>query len=399
MMSLKPFLLALVLSLTASAGAAGQAQAQASSNPVMIHYRAYRAAIERGDLVVAETEATAALEASVARSANGGNTGALAINLAQARLELGRRADAYEPALLAFNIASAGGASVDPLLARLVLGRAELTEQRWRQGRDRLEPAIEESSANPALTSETHAAAADLGRLLFAQEQYGGALHAWDVAMRMADAAGEGNDYARAEARMAHAAALFTQAMTSTINAQSRPTDTRLNADASQAFDQADRELLEAQNFIGPYAYTPAADGGLTLGQRVYASAMAWRTLLRAFTVSRGLRPLADRDAEFEVRDGDSRPSCLVQLVAEPRPNFPPGAEQTFTAGAAVVRFTMDENGQVTDSRVAAAIPERWFRDEVERVAPQWRIERQPESPQNCRYDRIHFIPIRFSFR
>jgi TonB family protein len=383
--------------LAAAAGAT--AQTQPPANPVVAHYRAYRAALDQGDMAAAEQAASAALDASVSRDGDGGATGVLAINLAQARLTLGRRAEAYDPAFRAFTIASAGSSNLDPLLTRLVLGRAELTDQRWRQGRDRLQPAIEEARARADLNGETYSAAADLGRWLFSQEQYGGALRAWEVAMQMADATTEENDYARAEARMGHAAALFTQAMASTIDAQARPTDTRFQGGANDAFDQADRELLEAQSLIGPYAHTPNEDVGLSLGQRVYASAVAWRTLVRAFAESRGLRPLTNRAAEFRSPLADPRPVCNVAVIAEPRPDFPSGASQNFTVGAVVVRFIVDEAGQVTDSRIAAAIPERGFRDAVERVTPQWRLELQPDSAPNCRYYPIEFVPVRFYFR
>jgi predicted negative regulator of RcsB-dependent stress response len=101
------------------------AQTSAPSE-LMTHYRAYRAAFEAGDLATAETEAAATLQASVARDGEGGRTGVLALNLAQVRLQRGRVAEAYAPALQAFTIASARpDAGVDPLLARLVLGRSE----------------------------------------------------------------------------------------------------------------------------------------------------------------------------------------------------------------------------------------------------------------------------------
>lgn len=372
--------------------------AQSPSNPVVAHFRAYQAALERGDLASAETEANAALEASVARSGDGGSTGALAINLAQTRLMQGKRAEAYEPAMRAFTIASSGGANLDPLLTRILLGRAELTDERWRQGRDRLQAAIAESRARPDLNAETYNAAADLGRWLFNQEQFSGALDAWEIAKQMADAAGGGNDYARAEARMGHAVASFTRAMTSVVETQARPTGTRLDLNADEAFSSANEELLEAQNLIGPFAFTPSSDGGITLGQSMYASIVAWRTLLSAFAQSRGFRSLPVTVAEFQVSQADPRPVCRTRPIVEPRPDFPTGASTAFAAGAVVVRFSIDESGHVIDRRVAAAIPGRWFREAVERVAPRWSVERLPDSDPNCRYNPIEFLSVKFSF-
>src|SRR5262249_58511725 len=90
-------------------------------NPITSHYRAYREALATGNLAAAEVEAAAALDASAARDGDGGNTAVLAINLAQTRLSLGRRNEAYEPASRAFKIATAGGSDADPLMPRPAL--------------------------------------------------------------------------------------------------------------------------------------------------------------------------------------------------------------------------------------------------------------------------------------
>ena len=401
--------LSTMVCLVMTGGAIAQAPTAAPAAPttaapvvsaVTQHYRAYRAAIAKGDLPTAETEASAALDASVARDGDGGNTGPLALNLAQARLSLGRTADAYEPALRASTIASAPNAKVDPLLARLVLGRAQLTDARASQGTKALQNAIDAAKSRPDLDAETYNAAADLGHWFVTHEQYSAALEAWEVAMQKADAAGAGNEYARAEARMEHAAALFTRAMQATDAAQHRPEDTRIGAQttADKAFDQADLDLVEVQNLIGPSAFVSAPDGGVTLGQRVYANAIAWRNLVRSFAEARGLRNLPPRSSSFIIPRPDGRPACNTTLIAKPEPQFPTAANVGFTVGAVVVRLTVDEAGRVTDTKIVAAIPDRGFRDVVERVAPQWRLERLPDSAPDCRYDPIQFIPIRFRF-
>jgi tetratricopeptide (TPR) repeat protein len=389
---------AAALVMTLALGSGALAQTDTSANPTLEHFRAYRAALAHDDMATAEREASAALAASIARDGDGGVTAVLAINLAQARLALGRTGEAYEPAQRAFAITASGRSNIDPLLARLVLGRAELTDDHWRQGANRLEAALQETVTHPELNGDTYSAAADLGRWYYTQDQYEGAQSAWDIAKRMADAAGQGNDYARAEARMGHAAAVFVQAMAATISAQARPTDTHIGGNPDAAFDAADQELVEAQNILGPYAYTPSADGGLTQGQRVYASAEAWRRLLRAFANSRGLRGLAARHPSFDAPQSDGRPTCDVDVITEPKPNFPPGAEAGFTVGAVVLRLRVDEGGRLVDSQVAAAVPGRSFREAVERVTPQWRIERAASSAPNCRYSPIVFFSATFEF-
>jgi tetratricopeptide (TPR) repeat protein len=377
----------------------GEAVAQVDApNPVMSHYRAYRQALAAGNLAAAESEAAAALEASVARDGDGGNTATLAINLAQARLALGRRNEAYDPALRAFNIASVGGSNVDPLMARLVLGRTQLTSDRESDGRPLLEDAIAQARTRPELRAETYAAAADLGRWLLAREQYVGALDAWTVAEELADTAEGDTAYARAEARLGKAAAQMARAMIGVIREQARPTDTRITTNAYSAFRDADEALAEAQALMAPYAHIPAEGGGLTLGQRTYAHVLAWRRLGRAFLQSRGLRPLPD--FEMNTTAGiDPRQLCRMTIVAEPRPNFPPSASSIFAVGAVVVRFNVNEQGETTGVDIAASIPERWFREALERVTPQWRVERTGESPADCRYPPVFYQTWMFYFR
>lgn len=394
-----PGLFALVASLFFAAEASAQSDA-AAANPVTAHYRAYRQALSAGNLAVAETEAEAALEASIARDGDGGNTAVLAINLAQARLMRGRRDEAYEPALRAFNIASAGNPGLDPLMARLVLGRAQLTQEREEAGRAMLESAIREGRARSDMHAETYMAAADLGRWLFAREQYIRALDAWTIATELADAAEGDTAFASAEARLGAAAARMVRAMDAVVREQARPSDTRLNTNAYAPFREADEALGRAQALMAPYAHISTGEPGLTLGQRTYANALAWRTLARAFLQTRGHRPLPDFDMNARIEsDQDPRPFCEMSIVSEPRPVFPPGARTAFAVGAAIVRFNINEQGQTTSVDVAASLPDRWFREALERVTPQWRLERSPDSPADCRYQPVMYQSWMFYFR
>jgi hypothetical protein len=92
-------------------------------------------------------------------------------------------------------------------------------------------------------------------------------------------------------------------------------------------------------------------------------------------------------------------PLCEVDVQTDPRPQFPPAAISAFSAGAVVLRITMDENGQSRETRVAAAVPDRWFTEAVERVAPQWPIVRTADSPVNCVMPPVMFSSVRFYFR
>src|SRR5262249_9144906 len=95
-----------LLSLAASTEAAS-----AQSNPIAENYRAYPAAIQRGDLAAAEAPAAAAFAASQGQFGDGGRTAVLALNLARLRLAVGKYHEALDPASVAYRVAQAQGAA------------------------------------------------------------------------------------------------------------------------------------------------------------------------------------------------------------------------------------------------------------------------------------------------
>jgi hypothetical protein len=128
-----------------------------AADPVVSNFREYRAALERNDLAAAETAAATALTAS--EQAQGARTAALALNLANVRLALGDNRDALTPARTAHRLAaSSADAGVDPRLAALTLGRAELAANEP-DGGERLVRAIAAAEADPALGAAAYDAA------------------------------------------------------------------------------------------------------------------------------------------------------------------------------------------------------------------------------------------------
>lgn len=377
-------------------------EATPSANPVVAHYRAYRAAFTANDLATAETEADAALHASVARDGDGGRTAVLAVNLAKVRLVRGNADAAYSPALQAFTIVSThGGSGVDPLVARLVLGRAELTEARQREGRSRLEATLREVATRADLRGEAYDAAADLARWLYGQQVYDGAANAWNSATEFANAVEIDQGIQTAQAQIGYGASRIQDATRLQYQERNRPTDTRIVVNADREYRAADQALWDAQSILGPLAYSSAEPGGLTVAQRAFANAVAWRGYLRSFltTTTQASLPLDYAPAnDASASTGGSVPRCQMHVVAEPLPAFPPGASSYFVVGAVVVRLLVDERGNIIDRRIAAAVPGLWFQPAVERVLPQWRVEREADSPTPCRVPRIMFFPIRFLF-
>jgi hypothetical protein len=109
-----------------AAGAAPASAQSGGSDPVISAYREYKAAEARKDLAGAEAAAARALAASDARDGDGKLTAVLAMNLAIVMMDRDEKAQAIAPARRAYTLASAGAKGVDPLMARLVLGEAEL---------------------------------------------------------------------------------------------------------------------------------------------------------------------------------------------------------------------------------------------------------------------------------
>jgi tetratricopeptide (TPR) repeat protein len=377
------------------------AQAPAPENPVIAHYRAYRAALEAGDLATAETSADAALQASVARSGQGGRTGVLALNLAQVRLQRGRVAEAYAPALQAFEASRTAESGVDPLLARLTLGRAELTDDRYRQARERLMPALTEAASRPDLFPDAYNAAADLGRKLMRENDYAQGAAAWREALNFADRIEGESTYVRAEARLGYGIAQLSNATWRYRMQGERQFDSTLQMNIQREFGPARRALIEAANITRPLAYQQGETLDLTPAQSLFGTAVAWRMMLDTYLLStdlrgdlnslRGDQARADAEEDISPPASSGGPFCNVELVTEPRPDFPAQAQSFFSGGAVVTRVTIDASGQVTDTRVAAAVPDRWFADAVARVAPQWTLRRDPASAANCRMPPILF--------
>ena len=155
---------------------------QQAAIPITEHYRAYRAALERGDLSVADAEAAAALAQSQARDGNGGNTAALALNLALVRLSEGNRAQALAPAQLAAMLANNSQTHVNPMIADIALKRSLLGP--GDASAQDLSAILAAAEAHGGLDEYVYDGAADLGGWALDQNQLETALAAWRVAIR-----------------------------------------------------------------------------------------------------------------------------------------------------------------------------------------------------------------------
>lgn len=354
--------------------------AQAAPNPVIQHYRAYSAALQAGDMETAETEAAAALQASVARDGNGGRTAVLALNLAKLRIARIRPQDAYEPAKLAFDIATANSsAGVDPLIARLVLGQSELSVAHEAEGHDRLLAALPEAAQRPEAQQDAYQAAVALGHWMLMRSNYADAATAWGFAAQYAPSLGDNHQIPKAEAQVNQGMALIN--------------DAAENHDRRPEYEHAAAVLAEPIRDLAPLA-NQAETEGLTVSQGTYARARAWRSLMNARMASLQRLNVQTPGAQTQTQDddpwADPPPQCRLS-VHIPELRQP---DRVTSIGAVMVRVLL-QHGQVQRLDVAASVPMgSWFEQEIRRTSPQWSVTVNPASQDACNDVRVQWISL-----
>ncbi|MFZ2030120.1 MAG: energy transducer TonB [Vitreimonas sp.] len=387
------FCVAFLAVLTAAPATAQQ------PSPVAQHYRAYRAALERGDLAQAETEAAAALEASPTRDAS---TAALALNLAIVRLNRGERAQALSPAQLAASLAGASQGRVDPLVADIALKRASLAS--GDQSAADLSSVLAAAQAHRGLDEYVYDGAADLGGWAIEQHQSELALRAWRMAVQASPGDDDAANLSRARALVGEGAAAL--AIDIAAAAPSAPTSSRSTV-LSESHRGAGhvptldalRALAEAVNLLRPLALRAAPDGAMTAAQLEYAHAAMFETAVEvrvaSFNVDMSSLDLPGSSwIALPAHAGDT--PCIPHIIAQPMPHFPSDAANQGNVGAVMTRLVITETGNVTDAHVVATAGGAGFTDAINRVIGRWRVERAASSPPGCHMAMTAFVPIRF---
>ncbi|MGE0829328.1 MAG: TonB family protein [Hyphomonadaceae bacterium] len=351
-----------VLASLCVAAPLGRAQDAAADDAAMRHYRAYRAALAANDWIVAEREAASAFAAAQIEAPESARNAALAANLAAARLELGRAEEAIVPAEIAYARAQAAGQ--DTLPARLLLARAELGAGRV-AGVARASAALAEAEARSDLAGDAYVAASALGAFHFARADYEEAQTSFAAAQ--AFARGDEGAFARAQAQVKEGAALV------------------MLGEHARARDALDEALAA----LAPFAQSNGPNGEMTAAQVARAEAQAWRALSFA---ARGRSAPQTLTAEAE----QAANLCDVRIAMVPPPVYPREALSETRVGAVVMRFTIDSDGRITSRQAAAYAPTRDFAEAVERVAGQWRVERNISSAPSCQMARTANMTISF---
>ncbi|HWA01092.1 MAG TPA: energy transducer TonB [Caulobacterales bacterium] len=367
----------MVLGLVLAAGAFAPAAAE-QANSVLEHYRAYAAALERGDLAAAEREAAAAYGASEARDGDGGRTGVLALNLALVRLNRDEAEAAAAPARRANDIAQARGAAsgVDPLRARLALWQGEMALG-LENAPAMLLAALQDAEARTDLDDDAYPAAVRLAHKALQLRQYDLARMAWSEAQRYAGGALGDVAFARAQARIGEAATMV------------------LGSRREEVLAQSHAMLGDVLSALWPDVRRQMGEPTLTQADLLYAQALAWSALTRP----RPRRGQSDESAS-EPADLVVPNECKIHWqfphLQEAYRYYPQRALIAGIGGVVIVRVLLGDDGRITQTDVAAAAPEDLFDDAAKRFLADGVAQRADDAREGCVMPHAVFITMPF---
>lgn len=365
--------------------------ASAQTNPIVQHYRAYVAAMERGDLTAATAEAEAALAASEARDGDGGRTSVLSFNAANVHLLAGRHELARPFAARALTLARGGAAGVDPVAAEVAFLRASLPTSANTSIADQLNTLLHSPGAQSLDDESIYAAATEFGNWGLSHQSYALAQAGWELAGAHPAGSPFGETFGLGRARTSEGIAIV---MAELDEARGRRIDEDQGLEAYALLSEGAR-LLDGLSRVE----SPSLE--LTVAQQTYAQARAWMLALDAKLRSDGYDvPEAPEEAQGDA-DGLSeigvpvdltRPRCMMRVVANPLPRYPTNSQ----VAAVVMFFRVGPNGEIVSHQVAARAGSEQFAEAIERVVGRWHLERMAESPENCRMESNVLQTIRF---
>jgi hypothetical protein len=364
------------------------AAAAQGADPVLMNFREYRAALERGDLVAAETAATAAF--AVSHTAHGARTAVLALNLANLRLELGKPYDALTPARVAHELATTSAAAgVDPIAAALTLGRAEIAANN-RAGARRLLDAFEAAEGHTALETDVYNAAVALGRWGNEDNDYTAARIAWGRAARLAHTTDDPS-FAHARAAMSQGVAIARAGFDRSMVGHVGIDWTLSPADAKSANDA----LSIAQLLLRQRAFSDAPPAGeLTPVQLLYAHTLAWQAAVFAKAQALGDRVPSPLTTDLVISESEL---CVIRVTrAGAQVVFPAEALDRWGVGAVVVHLALDANGATTSRGIAAAVPPGALAEGISPAVAGWNTEKDRSAAPGCVMPTALFVPMHF---
>ena len=370
-------LLGVLLFLFVAPGVQAQTDGPVSAPPsYLVHYRAYRAAYEAGDLSTAVAEAQAALRAHVESRPPDGVRATLSVNVAAALLDAGLGEEAAQAVAEAAALPDQT-ARVDPALLALFQAHAALLVDPEAGLGLALEAAAAAPADDPILSVRALRLAQTAARLALGVDRFPEAAEGWRLVARLAERGDFPPDFLRGRALTGLGIALLMQ------------------GEERAALETLGQALRALAAFAGETETSEA-----TLGQVAYAEALAWRSAVSALIDSHDWRRPDGSDAPEPAPLAGRAPRCPLMIDAQPLPEFPRGALDRFSVGAVVLRLSLDEGGAVTQIGALAFAPDDSFAEAVDAVAPLWRVERGPNAPAGCRMARWGELrELRFVFR
>lgn len=90
-------------------------------------------------------------------------------------------------------------------------------------------------------------------------------------------------------------------------------------------------------------------------------------------------------------------PPCAGELIKSPDIRFPIHKGLRGMMGSVIVRMEFDENGNVIEPEVLAAVPIDGFEEDVIRAVSKWRWKKSPDEDRECRMNRNEYVmAVRF---
>ena len=149
--------------------------------------------------------------------------------------------------------------------------------------------------------------------------------------------------------------------------------------------------LTEAMEELWPLAYVTGDDNQLSLAQRAFGQAMAWRAL----SADAG-RP---RDDDEGIQNQIGVVACHYHVegtLGDFSRFYPARALRREDQGFIVVRVLFNQEGRAVATQVAAGAPIDTFADSASDLATRFRLVRNNSSPPNCVMPSARFFLIRF---
>ncbi len=355
--------------------------AQPAGDPVISAYREYTAAMDHHDPAASEAAAAGALTASEARDGGGKMTAVLALNLASIMMDRNEKAQAIAPARRAYELAHAGARGIDELMARLLLGEAELSANP-KGDESFLISALAAADQRTDLDDYAYPAALVLKEAALTTQNW--------KAMQIAGLAAQHHLGGQGDAKtLALVQAMKTQA---------------IGLIGQHEDEKADPVLMKALRLILPLAPESADADTISDGEILYSEVAVLRAGEEARRQSEGL--FAPPERQYRLPPLFQRPQlprvlplCQVKVSAWPMPTYPPSMLTRGGVGAVGLRLVVTHQGVVSSAKVLAVFPEGEFRQSVQSPAVRWRVTDLNAGKQPCEMaSNDVFQIVKFSF-